>query len=112
MGPDPSGTVADMHTRRPTWAWLFFVQLALVLIATVLATRGCLPGKLFQPPFDKIGHLAGYGLLAFLGVSFFGFDRRWLVIGSLLAGSTIDEFAQRAFPTRTFDLGDLAMNVV
>ena len=100
-----------MTTRRPIWAWLFFVQLALVATATVLATRGALPSKLFQPPVDKLGHLAGYGLLAFLGVSFFGAGRRWPVIGSLLLVSTIDEFAQRAFPTRTFDLGDLAMNV-
>lgn len=101
-----------MTTRRPTWAWLFFVQLALVATATVLATRGALPAKVFQPPIDKLGHLAGYGLLAFLGVSFFGAGRRWPVIGSLLLVSTIDEFAQRAFLTRTFDLGDLAMNVV
>jgi VanZ family protein len=34
------------------------------------------------------------------------------VVGVLLLVSTLDEFSQRAFPTRTFDLGDLAMNVV
>ena len=48
----------------------------------------------------------------FLGVGFFGPTRRWPVICSLLIASTIDESSQRLFPTRTFDLGDLAMNVV
>jgi VanZ family protein len=106
-----SGIVARMNTRRPFWAWLFFVQLALVIGATVLATRGALPARLFQPPVDKLGHLGGYGLLAFLGVGFFGRGRRWWVVGTLLLLSTLDELSQRSFPTRTFDLGDLAMNV-
>jgi VanZ family protein len=101
-----------MNFRRPIWAWLFFVQLILVAGATILATRGALPTGLFRAPLDKVGHLGAYGLLAFLGVSFFGPDRRWRVIGALLLVSTLDEFSQRAFPTRTFDLGDLAMNVV
>jgi len=101
-----------MDTRRPLWAWLFFLQLALVICATVLATRGALPVRVFQPPVDKLGHLGGYGLLAFLAVSFFGPARRWRVVGVLLLASTLDELSQRAFPTRTFDLGDLAMNVL
>ena len=101
-----------MNTRRPIWAWLFFLQLLLVIAASVLATRGALPARAFRPPIDKLGHLGAYGLLAFLGVSFFGAHRRWHVIAALLLVSTLDELSQRAFPTRTFDLGDLAMNVV
>ena len=101
-----------MNFRRPIWAWLFFVQLILVAGATVLATRGALPTGLLRAPLDKLGHLGAYGLLAFLGVSFFGPARRWRVVGLLLLVSTLDEFSQRAFPTRTFDVGDLVMNVV
>jgi VanZ family protein len=101
-----------MNTPRPLWAWLFFLHLALVVCATVLATRGALPVGVFQPPVDKLGHLGAYGLLAFLGVRAFGHSRRWQVIGALLVVSTLDELSQRAFPTRTFDLRDLAMNVI
>jgi VanZ family protein len=101
-----------MKPRRPLWSWLFFVQLILVAGATILATRGAFPAGIFRAPFDKLGHLGAYGLLAFLAVSFFGSARRAQVIGALLVVSTVDEISQRAFPTRTFDLGDLAMNVV
>jgi VanZ family protein len=102
-----------MNERRPLWAWLFFAQLALVVIASVLATTGHFPTDAFQrPPADKIGHLVGYGGLAFFGVAFFGRTRRLRVMFSLLVAATLEELSQRAFPTRTFDLGDLAMNVV
>ncbi|HLK91761.1 MAG TPA: VanZ family protein [Polyangia bacterium] len=84
----------------------------LVTAATVLATLGRLPAWVFGAPFDKLGHLGAYGLLAFLGVSFFGPHRRTPVICALLAASALDEVSQRAFPTRTFDLGDLAMNFI
>jgi VanZ family protein len=101
-----------MTSRRPIWAWLFFLQIVLVAGASVLATRGALPVQLFRAPFDKLGHLGAYGLLACLGVSFFGPTRRWRVICVLLVASTLEEISQRAFPTRTFDLGDIAMNVI
>jgi len=101
-----------MNTQRPPWAWLFIPQLALVSAATVLATTGRFPSALFCSPFDKVGHLCAYGGLAFLGVAFFGRARRWPVIVVLLAAATLEELSQRLFPTRTFDLGDLAMNVV
>jgi VanZ family protein len=103
---------ALMHERRPRWAWLFFAQLALVILASVLASAGHLPTTLFRPPVDKLGHLLAFGGLAFLAVSFFGPARRWRVIAILLVAATADELLQRAFPTRTFDLRDLAMNVV
>ena len=102
-----------MKETRRIWAWLFLAQLALLITASVLATIGHLPTDVFQrAPFDKIGHLVAYGGLAFFGVAFFGRSRRWQVVGSLLIGATLEELSQRAFPTRTFDLGDLAMNVV
>jgi VanZ family protein len=102
-----------MNERRPVWAWLFFAQLALVVTATVLAATGHFPASTFQrAPADKIGHLVAYGGLAFFAVAFFGRARRWRVVGTLLVVATLEELSQRAFPTRTFDLGDLAMNLI
>jgi VanZ family protein len=101
-----------MNRRRPRWAWLFFLQLALVIAASALATKGHLPITLFQPPFDKIGHLVAYGGLSFLGVAFFGAARSTAVVATLLVAAGLEESSQRLFQTRTFDMGDLAMNVV
>jgi hypothetical protein len=97
--------------RRPPWAWLFVAQLALVIVATVLAASGRFPTVLFRPPVDKLGHMLAWGGLAFFGVAFFGRARRWRVIATLLVAATLEELSQGAFPTRTFDLGDLTMNV-
>jgi hypothetical protein len=38
----------------------------------VLAAAGHFPTVVFRSPFDKVGHLGAYGVLAFLAVSFFG----------------------------------------
>ena len=45
-------------------------------------------------------------------MAFLGPARRWPVVLGLLVAATLEELSQRAFPTRTFDLGDLAMNIV
>jgi VanZ family protein len=99
-------------TTRPRWAWLFFFHLALVISATVLASAGRFPAVVFQPPTDKIGHLFAYGGLAFFAVAFFGARRRGRVIAAVAIAAALEELSQRAFPARTFDLGDLAMNAV
>jgi VanZ family protein len=102
-----------MNEQRPAWAWLFFAQLALVVGASLLATTGHFPMTLFQrSPFDKGGHLLVYGALAFFAVAFFGHGRRWHVVIGLLVLATLEELSQRALPRRTFDLGDLAMNII
>jgi VanZ family protein len=102
-----------MNEQRPTWAWLFFAQLALVVAASLLATTGHLPLTLFQrSPFDKAGHLLVYGGLSFFAVAFFGHRYRWRVVIWLLVLASLEELSQRALPRRTFDLGDLAMNVI
>lgn len=101
-----------MNRRRPRWAWLFFLQLALVIAASALATTGHLPITLFRPPHDKIGHLFAYGGLSFLGVAFFGAERSTAVVCVLLVAAGLEEASQSLFQTRTFDMGDLAMNVV
>jgi VanZ family protein len=102
-----------MNERRPVWAFLFFPQLALLITASVLATTGHFPVALFQrSPLDKLGHLVCYGGLSFFGVALFGRARRWPFLICLLVAATLEEVSQRAFPTRTFDLGDLAMNLI
>ena len=102
-----------MNAPQPSrWAWLFFGQATLVVTASVLATTGHLPTTLFRPPFDKVGHLLAYGGLAFFGVAFFGTRRRWRVVATLLVLATVEELSQRCFATRTFDLGDMAMNAL
>jgi VanZ family protein len=102
-----------MNEQRPVWAWLFFPQLVLVISASVLATTGHFPVALFQrSPLDKVGHLVAYGGLSFFGVALFGRARRWPFVICLLVAATLEELSQRAFPTRTFDLGDLAMNLI
>jgi hypothetical protein len=100
-----------MTERRPRWAWLFFPHLAALVAATALASAGRLPTALFRPPLDKVGHLVAYGGLSFFAVAFFGQGRRMRVVLALLVAATLEELSQRAFPARTFDLGDLAMNI-
>jgi hypothetical protein len=104
--------MAAMNERRPLWAWLFFPQLLLLVTASVLATTGHLPTTLFLSPLDKVGHLAAYGGLSFFGVALVGRGRRWPFVIGLLIAATLEELSQRAFPRRTFDLGDLAMNII
>jgi hypothetical protein len=102
-----------MNEQRPVWALLFFPQLALVIGASMLATTGHFPVTLFQrSPLDKLGHLVAYGGLSFFGVALVGRARRWPFLICLLVAATLEELSQRAFPTRTFDLGDLAMNLI
>jgi VanZ family protein len=108
------GLMSSSQSRRPAGVWraLFLAHLALVVAATVLASSGRFPTAFFRAPVDKLGHLVAYGGLAFLGVTAFGRARASRVVAGLLVAATLEELSQRAFPTRTFDLGDLAMNVL
>jgi hypothetical protein len=102
-----------MSEQRPAWAWFFFPHLALMISASVLVTTGQFPLLLFQrSPLDKLGHLFFYGGLSFLAVALFGRARRWPVVIGILIVATMEELSQRAFPRRTFDLGDLAMDLI
>lgn len=97
---------------RPGWTWLFFVQLAIVVGAGVFASLGRLPVALFSAGVDKLGHFLGLGVLSFLAVSFFGRPswRRTVLI--IAAASVLEELSQGLLPARTFDLGDMAANLV
>ncbi len=96
---------------RPWWAWLFFVQLAIVVGAGVFASLGLLPMALFTSGIDKLGHFLGLGVLSFLAVSFFGRSswRRTVLI--IAAASVLEELSQGLLPARTFDFGDMAANL-
>jgi len=105
--------MARMNEPRPVWAWLFFPQLAVIISASLLATTGHFPVALLQrPPLDKVGHLVLYGGLSFFGVALVGRARRCPFVTCLLVAATLEELSQRALPRRTFDLGDLAMNLL
>ena len=97
---------------RPRWTWLFFVQLAIVAGAGVLASARRLPAALFSSGVDKLGHFLGLGVLAFLAVSFFGRSRWRRTVVIVAAASVVEELSQRLLPARTFDLGDMAANLV
>jgi VanZ family protein len=102
-----------MTDPRPRWAWLFLPQLALVLAASLLATFRRLPvTALSRLGLDKLGHLLGYGGLAFFAVGFFGRRRWWRTVLVLAALSALEEASQRFLPARTLDGWDLAANLV
>jgi len=95
---------------------LFF---AFIIAIIILADNGSLP------PFiraiydfengDKLGHFILYGLLTFFVTQTFLSalpfkSRSWvtLSVGLILAlGIALEEYSQRYFPSRTFDLVDL-----
>ena len=96
---------------RPWWAWLFFVQLAIIVGAGVAASLGRLPGALFSSGIDKLGHFLGLGVLCFLAVSFFGRARWPRTVLVIAAASVLEELSQGLLPARTFDFGDMAANL-
>ena len=97
---------------RPWWTWLFFVQLAIVVGAGVCASLRILPMALFTSGIDKLGHFLGLGVLSFLAVSFFGRPRWRRTVLIIAAASVLEELSQGLLPARTFDLGDMAANLV
>jgi VanZ family protein len=108
------GAVEDavMTEQRPRWAWLLFPQLSLLVVASVLASRGDLPVIALRGGLDKVGHFLMLGTLSLLAVGFFG-RARWLrvvlVLGLL---SALEEASQAWFPARTVDALDLAANLL
>jgi len=101
-----------MTERRPRWAWLVFPQLAIIVAATVLASKHGLPTAILRRPgADKIGHFLFLGGLSFFAVGFFGRRRWWRTVLALGALSIAEEISQRYFPARTFDLRDIAANL-
>lgn len=98
---------------RHRLAWLFWPYLAFIVTVGTLAWLGALPIDIGS--LDKVGHLVMVGLLAALldlwlrHKSLGPVPWAIVVIGGV---SVIDECAQSLSPYRTFDLLDLACNVV
>jgi VanZ family protein len=101
-----------MTDRRPRWAWLLFLQLALVVGATVLAASGRLPAVALRGGLDKLGHFLMLGTLSLLSVGFFGRPHAVRVVSVLAVLSAGEELSQGWFPARTLDAWDLAANLL
>src|SRR5262245_17757425 len=105
-------TTTTGASKRPAWSWLFFVQLGIVIGASVLAAMGQLPRVVFSSGFDKLGHFLLLGVLSALAVAFFGRRRWWRTVLVLATLSALEELSQAWFPTRTLDWRDLADNLL
>ncbi len=107
---------------RGRWIWVCLTLGLAIAIATVIvmANLGRLPSELGNIPHgDKAGHLILMGGLAFLIEMSLGARRvRWgawaFPIGSVgvMAACLIEECSQVFLPTRTFDLMDLAFDLL
>jgi VanZ family protein len=108
------GAVEDavMTEQRPRWAWLLFPQLSLLVVASVLASRGDLPVIALRGGLDKVGHFLMLGTLSLLAVGFFGRARSLRVVLVLGLLSALEEASQAWFPARTVDALDLAANLL
>ncbi len=94
---------------RPRWAWLIWGQLAIVLLAILAAYLRLLHlWVLTLPAADKVLHFMLFGILAFLGVSWWSKQPAWHVLIVLGVLATLEEAAQGLSSTRSFDLGDLS----
>ena len=100
--------------------WLFFAQLALALIATNIAYLGILPMRYLSWPYsDKVLHVVLMGGLSFwLNLGLRGRTLRigwWLLpvaIAIPFAVAFAEECLQSLSPLRTFDLLDLACDLL
>lgn len=101
------------------WRWLLWPQIALVLVVTEMAYLNLIPRVLQTLPyFDKSMHLLGFGAVTFW------LNLWWaphlsprsqiapLAILLPLAFAIVEESLQSLSPYRTFDLWDLASDLV
>jgi VanZ family protein len=110
-----------MRTHARTW--LAAIALLAVIVIIILADRRALPGfinGLYAFPYgDKVGHFLLMGIVAFF-VNLALHARRItiakcpLLLGSLCVALlvTLEEFSQLFFPSRSFDLIDLAASLL
>lgn len=98
------------------WTVFFGLFIVVIIILADIGHLGLLH-DIYDFPFgDKVGHFILYGLLSLvIDLSLFearpdsDFGRTAVTAGLILALLIgLEEFSQRWFPTRTFDLFDLA----
>lgn len=100
--------------------WLLWPQVSLAVMVTLMAYLGLLPLYLLTWPFaDKVLHMILIGALAFwlnLWIPDWRLQmgRLWLPVAIVLplALATLEEMLQSLSPLRTFDLVDLASDLV
>jgi hypothetical protein len=106
MNDDPADT-------RPRWAWLLWVQLAIVLLASLAAYLGLLDlAILAWPGMDKLLHFLLYGALAFTSVGWWADRSPRLVLAILCGLATLEETGQALSAVRSFSAVDLAATLL
>ena len=121
VGATGYGLLAEPRSSpRETLRWLFFTQLAIILVGTHLAYLDLVPWRFLSWPMaDKVMHALLMGGAAFwLNLWLNGRTARvwrWLIpLAVLLPFSVafIEEVLQSFSPVRTFDLLDLAADLL
>ncbi len=110
-----------MKIRRAKIVLVAFVAFLVALVALADSGHG---QQLFQlakkiPAGDKLGHFVLFGTLSFLvnlilRAAEIRLRKITLLKGSIIVGSvvTMEEFSQLFFRSRSFDLGDLAADLL
>ena len=121
VGATGYGLLAAPRTSpRETLRWLFFTQLAIILVGTHLAYMNLVPWRFLSWPMaDKVMHALLMGGAAFwLNLWMNGRTARvwrWLIPLAVLLPFSVafaDEILQSFSPVRTFDLLDLAADLL
>jgi undecaprenyl-diphosphatase len=120
MGAAAHGITHYGGNRRVMVSWLLWPQVSLALMVTFMAYLGLLPLYLLTWPFaDKVLHMILIGALAFwlnlwLPDRQLQMGRVRLPVAIVLpfALAAVEELMQSWSPIRTFDLGDLASDLV
>src|SRR3954468_6105032 len=109
--------MSNSPRKEASMRWLALLFFAFILLVIVAADTDTIPSfirDLYRfPGGDKVGHIILYGILAFLLARAFPRPlklRRFsipIVILALLIFAAAEEYTQRFFATRTFDLLDL-----
>ena len=98
---------------RPRWAWLLWVQLAIVLLVTLAAYLGWLNlAVLALPGLDKLMHFALFGALAFFAVGWWADRAPWRVLALLSLLAILEEAGQSLSAARTFSAIDLTATLL
>ena len=102
-----------IRQKRPRWAWLLWVQLAVVLLATLAAYLGLLNlAILAWPGVDKLLHFTLYGALAFAAVGWWADRSPRLVLAVLCGLAILEETGQALSAARSFSAVDLAATLL
>ena len=109
---NPDGN-RDRKRSRPSWAWLLWVQLSIVLLATLAAYLGLLDLAILSVPgMDKFLHAILPGALAFFAVGWWAARPPWRVLAVLSCVAVLDEAAQALSARRSFSIVDLAATLL